>query len=163
MIFVAFILQYSVIARISFLNCAPDLMLILTIVFGYSRGKNAGILVGFFGGMMMDLFFCQALGFNALIFIILGFICGFYTKFFYTNNIAAPIVILIIASFAYCFAYYIFWYVLKAEFHVWYCFVHMILPEVILTLVAGLILLKPLLALVKKMYAFEELEEQEIR
>ena len=74
LIVAAFIVQYTIIARIPFLGCAPNLLLILTFMYGYSRGKTAGMLVGFFAGLVADVFFCEVLGFHALIFLLQSFV-----------------------------------------------------------------------------------------
>ena len=161
LIVAAFIVQYTIIARIPVLGCAPNLLLILTFMYGYSRGKTAGMLVGFFAGLVADVFFCEVLGFHALIFLLIGYVNGRWNKYFYSNVIYIPLILLLCSDAFYSFAYYICWYVLRGRLAIGYCLTHIILPELLMTFVAGLLLFKPLKFLNSKMYMYYDNEESE--
>ena len=161
MLLCCFLLQYSVIARIPFLKCAPNLMLILTFFFAYIRGKNAGMLVGFFAGLIMDIYFCDVIGYNMLVLLIIGFVCGMLGKNFFSNNLFTPMLILMLSALAYDICYYFFWFILQSTFAFGYILLHTIIPELLLTFIAGVILLKPLTFLIKKMYKYCDNEVQE--
>ena len=161
LILAAFILQYTVIARIPVLGCAPNLLLLLTFMFGYARGKNAGMLVGFFAGLLVDIFFCSVIGFHALIYLIIGFVNGRWNKYFYSNVLYIPLVLLLCSDIFYCIAYFFFFYVLKGTFAFGYVLVHIMAPELLLTFIAGLILFKPLKFMIGKMYMYYDDEERE--
>ena len=144
MILDAFILQCTVLSRIEFLGCSPNLLLILAFIAGYSRGKIPGLLMGFFAGLCLDVFYCDILGFNALLLMIIGYVSGGLNKYFYSDNIYVPITLLVCSDLFYCLIYYVFWFATRMRFEIGYYLLHVILPEFFLTLIAGVILYLPL-------------------
>lgn len=157
----AYLLQYSALIRIPVINCSPNLMLIVTFSFGYIRNRNAGMLVGFFAGLFVDVFYCQVIGYNALVFMALGLICGALKKVYYSDSLLTQISILCACDLVNSLLYYFFWYLLQSKFAFGYCFMNVILPEFIFTLFAGIMLVKPLSALIKKMYIYRSDSEAE--
>ena len=69
LILITFILQSTVFQSLSIASIAPNLLLILTVSFGFMRGKKEGILVGFFCVILIDIFYGNLLGFYALIYM----------------------------------------------------------------------------------------------
>lgn len=159
MLIVAFVLQYTVISRLNFLECGPNLLLIITAIYGYSRGKNSGMIVGFFAGLMADVFYCEVIGYNALIFVAIGFFAALWRKKFYSDTIFIPMLIITISSLGYSFIYYFIWFVLNGNFDFVYSLVHVIVPSLVLTLAAALIIYKPILFLNSKLYMHYDLEK----
>mgnify|MGYP003313131969 CR=1 FL=1 len=71
LILVCFVLQSTVFRNLSFAGIVPNLLIILTASFGFMRGDNTGILIGFIcgfvgagGGMMMLLILTSVLGYE---------------------------------------------------------------------------------------------------
>ena len=147
----AFVLQSSVISRIPALGCSPNIVLALTFIYGYSGSRVSGILFGFFGGLMIDVFFCDVIGYNALILLIIGFISGIWNSLFYSDDLYIPLILLILSDLLYCGVYFLVWYVLRARFDFVYYLVHAILPEFLMTFIAGVILYKPVTAMLYKL------------
>ena len=151
-----FILQCTVISRIPFLDCSPNLILIFTFIYGYKNGKTVGMVTGFLGGLLIDIFFCDVIGYNALILVIIGFISGIWNSIFYSDDLYVPLLLMMGSDLLYCIAYYVFWFLLRARFHFGYSMMHIILPEFILTLIAGAILYKPISALIERLARIPE-------
>jgi rod shape-determining protein MreD len=63
-IIICFLLQSTLFRALSFANIAPNLLLVVTAAFGFMRGKKEGLFIGFFCGMLMDIFFGGILGFR---------------------------------------------------------------------------------------------------
>ena len=66
LILLAFVLQGTVFQTLSIASIVPNLLLILTVSFGFMRGKKEGMFVGFFCGLLIDIFYgsmiaCQTL------------------------------------------------------------------------------------------------------
>ena len=40
-------------------SIAPNLLIVLPVLFGFFKGKNEGMFVGFFAGIMYDLYFIK--------------------------------------------------------------------------------------------------------
>ena len=54
---ICFLLQCTVFQSLSFAGIAPNLLIIVVSAFGLMRGKKEGLLVGFFCGLLVDIFF----------------------------------------------------------------------------------------------------------
>ena len=78
----------------------PNLLLILTCSIGLMRGKRAGMLTGFFCGLLYDLFFGNIFGLTALCYMYAGFINGFLFKVFFDNDIRIPMASVAISDLA---------------------------------------------------------------
>ena len=57
LILVCFILQCTVFRAIDFGGIVPNLLIILTSSFGFMRGERTGLVIGFFCGILSDIFF----------------------------------------------------------------------------------------------------------
>ncbi len=151
LVIAAFIMQNTIISRIPGLGCAPNIILVIAFVYGYRNGSISGMLIGFFGGLITDVFFCDYIGYNALVLLIVGFISGIWNTYFYSDDLYIPLLLLIGSDLLACLINYIFWYVLRARFEFVYYLVHNILPEFLMTFIVGVILYKPLTALLERL------------
>jgi len=151
MVIVAFILQSTVISRIPLLGCAPNIILILTFIYGYCDGQIPGMIIGLLGGLLIDVFFCNVLGYNALVLMVIGFLSGIWRTYFYSDDFYIPMIALTCSNILYCMLYYLFWFVLRARFDFGYYFIHIILPEFLMTFIIGVILYKPVSSLIERL------------
>ena len=71
----------------------PNLLIILPVLFGFFKGRNEGILVGFLSGVMYDLFFSSLFGFSALVFVYIGYFSGIFYKDFFLRRFIMPEVV----------------------------------------------------------------------
>lgn len=85
-ILVCFILQTTVFQGLAIGSIVPNLLLIVTISFGFMRGKVAGMWTGFLCGILKDIFYGNLLGFYALIYLCIGYGAGCCMKIFMTRN-----------------------------------------------------------------------------
>lgn len=150
LIIAAFILQSAVFSRIPIIACSPNIVLIITFVFGYCEGSISGMTAGFFGGLLIDIFQGGNIGINALILVVIGFISGIWKSYFYSDDFYIPMAALTTGNFIYCLINFVFWFILRARFDLGYYLLHIILPEFLLTFIAGIILYKPLSALLER-------------
>ena len=95
-IVLAFTVQNCVFPLLPFLSATPNLLLILTFSFGFIHGKNAGMLYGFFSGLLLDLFYSGPFGFYTLIYIYIGYVNGIFTKYYYEDYITLPLILSIV-------------------------------------------------------------------
>ena len=68
----SFVLQTTLFQALSFGGIVPNLMIVLTASYGFMRGNKAGLLTGFFSGLLCDIFFGPVIGLNALSICILA-------------------------------------------------------------------------------------------
>ena len=62
-------------------------MIVVVSAFGFMRGKKEGLWIGFFTGLLLDVFTGSILGFYALLYMYVGYFNGFFRKMFYPEDI----------------------------------------------------------------------------
>lgn len=143
-IYICFILQCSVFNHISLGGIVPNVLLIVTASFGFMRGQNTGMVVGFTAGLMIDIFFGSPFGYVTLLYTVIGYLNGFFKNIFYPEDIKLPMVLITGSELVYCILYYAFKFLLRGRLHFGYYFVHIMLPEIVYTIIATI----PLYALI---------------
>ncbi|MDO5403378.1 MAG: rod shape-determining protein MreD, partial [Eubacteriales bacterium] len=69
LILIFYLLQVSLGRVIAIADIVPNFLIILPVLFGFFNGKNEGMFVGFFAGVMYDIFFSGLFGFSSLVYI----------------------------------------------------------------------------------------------
>ncbi len=159
-IIVCFVLQCSVFSSIAFAGIIPNLMIILTSSFGFMRGEKEGLIIGFFCGLLSDVFFGSFLGFYALVLMYIGFVNGKFSKIFYPEDIKLPIALIVVSDLSYGLLCYILMFLLRGRFHFSYYFTRVILPEALYTIVVTLFLYPVILKVNEKLEAREKRSAQ---
>ena len=90
-IIVCFLLQCTVMDRISIGSITPNLLLILCVYMGLMRGRKVGLWTGFFSGLFVDFFDGSVFGLYALIYMYIGFISGYAFRSFYDDDLKVPL------------------------------------------------------------------------
>ena len=147
-IFICFLLQSTVFNALSFGGIIPNLMIVVTASYGFMRGRKSGLLVGFFSGLLMDIFFGDILGFYALIYMYIGYLNGIFKKLFYPEDIKLPIALIVGSDFLCNFVIYVLTFFLRGRFQFSYYFLNIIIPEMVYTIIVTCILY-PLLLIVE--------------
>ena len=62
LVFICFILQTSVFELIKLAGIAPNILLIFISSIAVMRGQKPGMIVGFFSGLLMDIFYGSTIG-----------------------------------------------------------------------------------------------------
>ncbi|MDE7430759.1 MAG: rod shape-determining protein MreD [Lachnospiraceae bacterium] len=155
-IIVFYILQCTIFKSLALASVSPNLLLILTFAAGFMRGKKEGMFVGFFSGMILDLFYGQTIGFNAILYMYIGYINGFFNMVFYDEDVTLPIGLVCVSDFCYNFFYYIFSFLLRNRLDFLYYLTHIILPEMIYTVVITLLIYRLMLKVNRKMESIEK-------
>ena len=133
LVFICFLLQSTVFHALAFGNIVPNLMIVLTASFGFMRGEKSGLLIGFFSGFFIDIFFGEVLGFYALLYMYIGYTNGKFNRIFYPEDIKLPMVLITVSDLFYDIICYILLFLMRAKFNIGYYFVHIILPEIVYT------------------------------
>ena len=137
-IYLSFILQCSVFSHISLGGIVPNILLIITATYGFMRGQNSGMLVGFLSGMMCDVFFGSPFGFVTLIYVVIGYLNGLFKNIFYPEDIKLPMVLITGSELVFCILYYILKFLLRGRLNIGYYFIHIMLPEIVYTIIITL-------------------------
>lgn len=150
-----FILQSTVFPSLAFAGIIPNLMVILTSSFGFMRGENEGLIIGFFCGLLTDIFCGDILGFYALILMYIGYMNGKFSGIFYPEDIKLPIGLIIVSDLSYGMICYILLFLLKGKFHFLFYLKQIILPEVVYTIVVTCILYPVVLIINERLERWE--------
>ena len=156
-VFICFLLQCTVFPSLAFGGIIPNLMIVVTASYGFMRGRKTGLLIGFFSGLLMDVFFSDILGFYALIYMYIGYLNGVFRKMFYPEDIKLPIALIVGSDFLYNLAVYILTFFLKGRFRFLYYLLNIIIPEMVYTIIVTCVLY-PLLLLVESRLEWREKE-----
>ncbi len=159
-IFICFLLQCTVFRALDFGGIVPNLLIIVTASFGFMRGERTGLLIGFFSGLLVDIFFCEVIGFYALLYMYIGYLNGKFTTIFYPEDIKLPITLILCSDFIYGIICYTILFLLRGRFDFQYYFVHIILPEIVYTIVVTLFLYPIILWVNKKLERTEKRSEK---
>ena len=144
MIVISFLLQCTVMHVISIGSITPNLILILCVSMGLMRGRKSGMWTGFFCGFLVDMFYGSVFGFYALIYMYIGYLNGFLCKVYYDEDVKVPMILTAISDLAYGFAVYGLQFMLRGRLHVMNYVWHIMLPEMIYTVLITVIIYRPL-------------------
>lgn len=139
LIFVSAIVQCLLFQLFEIASVKPNLLLIVTVSFGLMRGRTSGLLTGFFSGLMVDILFPGHLGFQALIYMWLGYLAGFCCRIFYDDDIKTPVLLAASADLVYGLYCYVFTFLLRGRIHLLYYLKRIIIPEMLYTILLAIV------------------------
>lgn len=155
-ILVCFLLESTVFQGLALGSVTPNLLIVVTSSFGFMRGKKEGMMVGFLSGLLVDIMFNDLIGFYALIYMVLGYLNGFFRKIFYDDDIKLPLILIAASDFVYGNVVCIFMFVMRSKFHYLYYLKNIIIPELIYTILVTIVLYQVILYINKKLEAEEK-------
>ncbi len=145
LILVGYLIQSTMIRILPMGGVAPNLLIILTSCFGFMRGKKDGMFVGFISGLVMDILFGGLVGFYALVYMVIGYLNGFFASIFYPEDVKLPVALITSSELVYCFIVYIFRFLIQGKLRFVYYFLHIILPEIVYTIFVTIIIYRIIL------------------
>ena len=155
-ILVSFLLESTIFHKLTFASIRPNLMLIIVSSFGFMRGKKEGMTIGFICGLFIDLFWGNILGFHMLIYTVIGYLNGAFERLFYDEDIKLPIILIAASELFYGIVMYCCMYMLQGDFLFGNFLFHIILPELVYTILVTLVLYQIILRINRKLVAEEQ-------
>ena len=150
---VCYLLQSTVFQALSFASISPNLMIVVVSAFGFMRGKKEGLWIGFFTGLLLDVFTGSILGFYALLYMYVGYFNGFFRKMFYPEDIKLPM-LLITAVFSIVVSILLFLF--RGKFDILYYLLNIMIPELVYTMVVTIFLYFIILKINQKLETIEK-------
>lgn len=141
-IIICFVLQTTLFQTLALANVVPNLLLIVTVAYGYMGGEKEGLWVGFLCGLLTDLFFGSVIGLYALILMGIGYLNGVLNKIYYTDDLTIPLIIISVSDLLYNFLYYIVEFLLRGRLDFFFYLRRIVLPEVVYTVLISVFLYK---------------------
>ena len=155
-IIICFVLQTTVFEYFSFAGIVPNLMVIVVSAFGFMRGNKEGMYVGFFCGLLIDIFCGTYLGPYALLYMYIGFANGFFRKRFYPDDIRLPLVMIAASDLVCSLLVYVFTFLIRKRYQFGYYLQTVILPELVYTIIVAILLYLILLRINTALEAVEQ-------
>lgn len=162
LILISAILQGTLFKALSIGSITPNLLLILTVSFGFMRGKKNGIWIGFFCGILKDLLSDGLLGFYALVYLCIGYAAGCCCKLFYDEELRVPIILMAAGDLVYGGLVYAMQYLMRGRIQFYYYFGRIIIPEMIYTVLMTVLLYRLLFNINKRLTELEMKERDSI-
>ena len=151
-----FLLQCTLFQVLSFASISPNLLIVATSAFGFMRGRKEGMWIGFFSGLLLDLFFGSVIGFYALVYAYIGYVNGFFRKRFFPDDIKLPLILISESDLSYNMLVYFFLFFLRGRFRFGYYFLHIMLPELVYTILVTIVLYFVILKINQKLESIEK-------
>ena len=161
-IFFSFLLQTAVFPGLLPLRVYPNLLIIVTAACGFMKEENAGVIAGFFCGLLYDVFFGGVIGFHALLYTYVGFLNGKFARVFYPEDVKLPLILTTVSDFLYGFLSYVFMFLLRTRLDTGYYTLHIILPEIVYTLIVTIVLYRPVLFIEQWLEVSEDLNRTDV-
>lgn len=134
-----FLLQSTLIERLSIGAITPNLVLIFCVSIGLMRGRKSGLLTGFFSGLLIDIFYGSLLGVYALIYMYVGYLSGYAHQYCYDDDLKVPVMLVAVLDLFYGIAVYGLQFLLRGRLEFKMYLVRIILPEICYTVFLTLI------------------------
>lgn len=151
MILICFLLQSTVFQALSLGTISPNLMIILTSSFGFMGGKKEGLAVGFFCGLLEDIFYGRLLGMHAMIYMYIGYANGYFNRIFYGDDIKLPISLISVSELVYGLGTYGIMFLMRSRFAFPYYLRRIILPELVYTIIVTLVFYRIIFSIDQKL------------
>lgn len=155
-IIICFLLQSTLFQKWSFASISPNLLIVVTSSFGFMRGRKEGLWIGFFCGLLLDIFYGSVIGFYALVYMYIGYINGFFRKRFFPDDIKLPIILIMVSDLSYNLIVYLFLFLMRGKFQFGYYLMHIIVPELVYTILITVFLYFIILKLNQRLEAIEK-------
>lgn len=154
-VFVAAMFQVVIVSSLVVAGGAPDLLLVVVVVLGLLRGSIPGAVLGFAGGLVVDVVTLGTLGVSSLILTLAGFWAGRYAETTgrdrrFASVIAVGTITVLAAAFG-----FVLYYLLDVDVVARHALVTALAPAFVLNLVLAL----PVYALLRRLVGEGERDE----
>ena len=148
LLFVAAIVQVTLLSQIDVFHGAPDLVLVTLVAIALLRGTIFGAIAGFGAGFVVDTATLQTLGVTSLLLTISGYWIGRYGETTGRDRTHAPFVSVAVVTFLYSLGALILHYMLGDEVSA----SRVLLDALPFELIFNLILTLPVYALCRRLF-----------
>lgn len=137
---IAYLLQTSVFTNFQMAGVVPDILMIIVCTAAYTRGKKAGLVLGFISGLLIDLTFGNVIGLFAFMYLTIGYLCGFANKIYLYDDYTIPFVLIGVSEFVYNIFYYLFFMFLQGKLNIGWYIIKYMFPKVIYTVFISILI-----------------------
>lgn len=142
-VYVGFILQTGVFPRIALAGVTPNLLVVITSMFGFRLGAKYGMAAGFLAGLVLDTYSGAFFGMYALIFTYIGFLNGAAARLYFGDDIKLPLFLVGGSDFLYGMIVYSSMFLLRGEREPGFYVMNIVMPETVYTTVVAIFMYYP--------------------
>ena len=150
-IIIGYLLESMLFPHIALASVTPNLLLIITASVGFMRGNKEGLLVGFFCGLLLDIFSINYMGVYAMFYMVIGYFNGYFKRLFYDDDIKLPLALIAGSEMILGLANYFFLFMMNGDFRFFYFLEHIIVPETLYTVMITLVFYQIILRINQKL------------
>lgn len=157
-ILASFLIQTTVLQSLALADVVPNLLLIITVTFGYMRGEKEGMYTGFFCGLLVDCIYGEIVGLYTLLYLVIGYLNGLCRKLYYSDHSVVTVALITLSDLIYNFFYYIFEFLFRSRLDFFFYLRRIIIPEMVYTLLMAVLLYRVLYGLNSMLECYEKRE-----
>lgn len=135
LIIILYLIQSSIVAKFAIAGIKPNIFILITIYIGYHYGKIKGVLIGFVSGLLLDMTEGFLLGYQALMYLLIGYGVGFFYKFYHKDQKIIPILLIALSDLALNLMYFVSGFLLRNRLDFFYYLKRIILPEMVYSVI----------------------------
>lgn len=113
------VFETAVLSHISLLPALPDLVLLLVLYIALHNGTSAGVLAGFFTGIVFDFLSVAPFGLHAFVFTALGFLYGLLCGKYNIRRVFFPCVLALTGTAGKAVLFFVLRFLFGAVIHVY--------------------------------------------
>lgn len=127
---VTVIFQSTLIPFAGFRGISPDVLLVIVVSYALLSGKEQGVGMGFFAGLLQDLALGSVFGVNTLAKLATGYFFGLAERKVFKENILLPVAATAVATVVNGLVIYIVLFMLGYKYALITTFMNNILPQI---------------------------------
>lgn len=129
------------------MDVAPNTSIIIIVTFALLSGKKTGAILGLCIGLLQDIFFCDVIGVNTLIYFLIGYLIGLTDQKVFKENLLLPFTFTVAATVAYHIIYFFFMYFLSINVSFLHLIKNVVIIEVIYNSIISIFFYKQVIKL----------------
>ena len=102
-IIITIIIQSTVLPLVAIQGIYPDMLLVVVVSYALLSGKERGVGMGFFAGLVQDLAFGSVFGTNTLSKLAIGYFFGLAERKVFKEHVLLPLATTAVATIVTCF------------------------------------------------------------
>ena len=134
----------------------PILIIPIIFMIALFEGEKAGLVFGFFIGLLLDVGFSWNIGFYSIMMSVCGYIIGLIARRVVKSNLSTAMIISAVSTFFIYSFHFVFFYLINGYGHNMYTFSFHYIPRVVYT-----ILLSPLIYFFNRAFALNIRKEKD--
>ncbi len=160
--FISFLLQSTLLSQFTIGDITPNLLIITVAATGLLLGRRFGMISGFIGGLVVDIFFGKVIGLYALLYMLIGYLNGLFRKTLFPGDFKLPVALIAGSDLVFGHGCYLLMFFFRGDFKYVYYLTKIILPEVIYTTIIAIFYFPVIRFVIDRIKKHEEKAEQNI-